>query len=88
MAAEEKTDPSGTYLALVVQDTGQGIASEELPYIFDRFWRKDAARTGGNHAGLGLSLVKALADILNVRIRALLESGERFTMSLSDRSPA
>jgi two-component system OmpR family sensor kinase len=48
---------------LVVQDTGEGIAPEHLPYVFDRFYRTDRSRardTGG--AGLGLAIVRAIVE--------------------------
>jgi signal transduction histidine kinase len=40
-----------------VKDTGIGIAGADLPFIFDRFWRVDRARSrGGERAGVGLGL--------------------------------
>lgn len=48
---------SAEHLQLIVQDTGSGIAAENLPHIFDRFWQ--ASRTRGG-AGLGLAIVKGI----------------------------
>lgn len=53
----------GTDIVVEIQDTGRGIASEDLPHLFERFWRGDHSRarsTGG--AGLGLSICKAIVD--------------------------
>jgi signal transduction histidine kinase len=48
---------------LSVRDTGSGIAAEELPYIFDRFYRADPSRHAENgESGLGLAIVKALVE--------------------------
>jgi signal transduction histidine kinase len=43
-----------------VSDTGPGIAPDELPYVFDRFWQGE--RTTRSGAGLGLSIVKGIIE--------------------------
>lgn len=58
------------------------LDEQDLDKLFDRFWRKDAARTGGHHAGLGLSLVKALADVLQLKLIPVLEN-KVFTIRVS-----
>ena len=54
---------AGESITVEVRDTGRGIAPEDLPRLFERFWRGDHSRarsTGG--AGLGLSICKAIVD--------------------------
>ena len=54
-----------------VRDTGPGIAREDLPYVFERFWRGDKARThGSGSTGLGLAIAKALVEAHGGRIWA------------------
>lgn len=45
---------------ITVRDTGAGIAAEDLPFIFDRFWRADRSRTERIHSGLGLAITRQL----------------------------
>lgn len=52
--------------------------------MFERFWRKDEARTDGRHAGLGLSLVQALADTLSLKVSSVLDKSRRFSIMLSE----
>ena len=55
---------SRNWLCIEIQDTGCGIAPEDLPYVFEHFYRADPARdkkTGGS--GIGLAIVKQLVEI-------------------------
>ena len=69
---------------LEVRDTGSGIAPEDLPHIFERFYRADMARgrEGGN-AGLGLSIAQALISHMGGQISAQSTSGKGTSILLS-----
>ncbi len=55
-----------------IQDTGQGIAAEDLPHIFERFYRADKAHSDEiPGAGLGLALVKSIVDAYGAQIRVV-----------------
>jgi two-component system, OmpR family, sensor kinase len=68
---------------LTVSDTGQGIAAEDLPRIFERFYRADKSRSSGN-AGLGLAISKALVEAHGGSIDVVSEEnvGTTFTVRL------
>jgi signal transduction histidine kinase len=60
-----------------VKDTGIGIQPEDLPRIFDRFYRADISRsTVSGGAGLGLSIVRRLVEMLGAEIRVESTPGE------------
>jgi heavy metal sensor kinase len=69
---------------LTVADTGQGIAPEDLPRVFERFYRADSSRTGGGNAGLGLSICKAIVEAHGGTIEVASEKGKGsvFTVQL------
>ena len=59
-----------------VEDNGEGIPADDLPHIFDRFYRGDPSRsrnTGG--AGLGLAICKALVEAAGGQIEITSEVG-------------
>ncbi len=79
-------DMSGTGEASVtIRDTGLGISEEDLPYIFERFYRTDKSRsrlTGGS--GIGLTIAKSIVDAHHgsISVESKPNEGSTFTVSL------
>jgi len=79
---------SGT-VKLSVSNSGPGIAAEDLPRIFERFYRVDKARSGsGGHTGLGLAISKAIVEAHGGSLEAASRPGEgaTFTVRLPEGS--
>lgn len=67
---------------LSVENRAPGLSSADLPHLFEPFWRKDSARTGSSHAGLGLSLVRAYCRLMAVDISVHLGPDSMLSMEL------
>nr|MDJ0846654.1 ATP-binding protein [Crocosphaera sp.] len=71
---------------IAIIDTGIGIKSEDLPYIFERFWRADKSRSrysGGT--GIGLAITRRLVELQGgkIEVESEVDKGSTFRFSLS-----
>lgn len=77
------TRESGGNIIFEVADTGVGISTQNLPFIFDRFWQADSSATRRHPGtGLGLALVKELVEMMSGRVGASSEIGKGTTMEV------
>jgi two-component system sensor histidine kinase ResE len=69
---------------LKVRDTGSGIASEDLPFIFDRFYRGDKSRHQSDASGLGLAIAKSIVELHHgtISVESSPDQGTTFTIAL------
>ncbi|MBI5811648.1 MAG: HAMP domain-containing histidine kinase [Meiothermus silvanus] len=79
-----RLERQGSEALLHVEDQGSGVAPEDLPYIFDPFYRSGSELTRETPGlGIGLYLVKTIMELLGGKITCTpLEQGTRFTLSL------
>ena len=68
---------------LRVRDTGEGIAPEVLPHVFERFVRADPSRPADGGAGLGLAIVRRIATLHGGTVRAQSTPGEGATFGIA-----
>jgi two-component system OmpR family sensor kinase/two-component system sensor histidine kinase BaeS len=71
-------------IEVAVSDTGEGIAADDLPYVFERFWRADPARTRTGGTGLGLSVAQSLVEAQGGRmwVESIPGKGSTFRFTL------
>lgn len=81
--------PPGSTITVELTPTAFGVSNpapdlfqEDLPRLFDRFWRKESSRTGYGHTGLGLALVGSLASLLGLRTAAGLTADHQLRLGL------
>jgi heavy metal sensor kinase len=79
-----KLESQNGLAVLTVADTGHGIAPEDLPRVFGRFFRADESRTGAGNAGLGLAISKAIVEAHGgtIEVASRENTGTAFTVRL------
>ena len=80
-----RLEPEHRKMVFGISDTGIGIAPEQLPLVFDKFWQLDSARTRTQSGiGMGLYIVKAFTELLGggVRVNSVEGRGTEFTVAL------
>jgi two-component system sensor histidine kinase BaeS len=77
-------------IVMRVRDTGEGIAPEHLPHVFDRFYKADESRreSEGSGSGLGLSIVKAIVERHGGRVAVDSTVGEGTVFEITLPRPA
>lgn len=73
---------SADYVGLTVADTGIGLSDEEIPHIFERFYRADVSRGETSGTGLGLSIAKWIADMHHGSLEVSTQQGEGTAFTL------
>jgi len=77
------TRVQGHTVGVQVSDTGSGIAPDDLPRVFDRFFQAPGERRDGPHAGLGLAIAKRILELHDSRIQVTSRPGAGTTFSFS-----
>lgn len=78
---EVSLEQDGGVITGSVRDYGQGIAADAQPHIWERFYQAEASRTDGSHAGLGLSMVKWIAEAHGGSVSVESEEGQGSTFT-------
>jgi two-component system, OmpR family, sensor kinase len=79
-----KLGMQGGLAVLEITDTGKGISPQDLPRVFERFYRADKSRTGAGNSGLGLSICKAIVEAHGgaIEVASTPDIGTAFTLRL------
>ena len=70
-------------VVLRITNTTADLEPADVPRLFDRFWRKEKARSGGTHLGLGLPIARTFADAMGWTLTASADAPQQLTFVLS-----
>ncbi|MBC1970921.1 cell wall metabolism sensor histidine kinase WalK [Listeria welshimeri] len=83
---KQMIDKTRNNLVITVSDNGSGIAEEDIPYLFERFYKADKARKRGKAVGtgIGLAIVKNIVEAHNgkISVESVLGEGSDFIITL------
>ncbi len=74
---------NGNEFTVAITNPAPDLTAADVGRLFERFWRKEAARSESRHAGLGLSLVQSFTRVLGWQITAHLDAGGKLTLTVS-----
>lgn len=74
----------GTFVTVIVADTGRGIAEDELPHIFQRFYKMPSGDNSQTGAGLGLAIAQRIVELhgSQLSVKSILHQGTQFDFAL------
>ena len=83
-------DHSPSSVRIGIEDNGPGIASSDLPHVFERFYRSATSRAESSGSGLGLAIVDQVVKMHGGRVdvQSAIGKGSTFTMELPIQSPS
>jgi signal transduction histidine kinase len=75
-------------VVIEVKNASIDLKPEDIVHMKDRFWRKQTVRAASGHSGLGLTLVEALARIMQLDVRLRLDQQQTFMVTISGLAPS
>jgi two-component system sensor histidine kinase QseC len=85
-SVKARLEKNAAGVRLVISNRNRSLVPEDIPHLFERFWRKDEARSSPEHCGLGLTLARAYAQSLGMTLDAQLNHTD-IIFILSGASP-
>jgi signal transduction histidine kinase len=82
-AGQDAGPGGGAVVRISVRDDGPGIAAEHLPHIFERFYRGDAAHSAKDGSGLGLAMVRHIAQLHGGEVSVKSNAGQGTVFSIT-----